>query len=67
MGGQSVSLLLEVGGQFLDSLVELSGVLRDSVVHFVGDVEGADDVVVLGGGNAGSSAFLSEKWGTFLR
>ena len=41
-------MTLEIFGQLLDSLVEFSRVLRNTVIHLVLDVEGADDVVVLG-------------------
>ena len=52
---------LEIDGQFFDSLVEFSGVLGDSVFHFVLDVEGTDNVVLVGGGHTCASMFLSGK------
>ena len=64
---RSIALLLEVVGKSLYSLVELSGVLGDAVFHFVLDVESTNEVVVLGGSNAGASAFLAIAKGTFFR
>lgn len=64
---RSISLFFKVGSQIFDSFVQFSGVLGYSIVHFVLDVEGSDDVVVLGLGNTGSSVFLNILQPTFLR
>lgn len=64
---RSISLFVEVGSQIFDSFIQFSGVLGHSIVHLVLDVEGSDDVVVLGLGNTGSSVFLNIGGYTFLR
>lgn len=58
---------LEVFGELFNTLVEFSRILGDSIFHFVLDVEGADNVVVLGDGNAGTALVLSLIRNTFLR
>ena len=66
-GDWSVALSLEVFGELFNTLVEFSRILGDSIFHFVLDVEGADNVVVLGDGNAGTALVLSLIRNTFLR
>ena len=51
-------MFFEVVGEVFYSFVEVSWVLSLSVFHLVGDVEGADQVVVSSGGDASSSVGL---------
>ena len=63
----SGALLDQVVGESLHSAVEVSGVLGFAVLHLHFRIPGANQVVVLGLGNTGSSLVLNHKRCTFLR
>ena len=64
---RSIPLFDEVLGKSFDPLVEFSGVLTDPVFHLARDIEGSDDVVVLGGRHTSSSVFLTQTKTTFFK
>lgn len=54
----SLSLRYEISGHLFDSLANLAWVLLDAVLHFHLQMKGADDDVVLGAVDGGSSLIL---------